>query len=162
MAVDLEFRLSGGSSNSNPLASTGGVMSSVEAVGSTLWDAVTSVEAAAGDTEYRCLFITNNGADTAIGVKLYIQANTPSADTEITIALDGNALNADGEVVANESTAPTGESFVTAANLGAALDIGNLAAGDRYAFWIRRVVTAGADGSAADTFNLRAAYDYVP
>lgn len=162
MAVDIEFRLSGGSSNSNPLLSTGGVMSSVEAVGSTLFDAVSSAEALAGDTEYRCIYITNNGDQTAIGVKVYIQANTPSAGTEITIALDGNGIGVDAETAADETSAPTGESFVTAANLGAALSIGDMAAGTRIGLWIRRVVGAATAGSASDTFTLRVAYDYVP
>ena len=55
MAVDLEYRLSGGAANSDPILSIGGAMSSVEVTGSTLFDTVSSAEAAAGDTEYRCV-----------------------------------------------------------------------------------------------------------
>jgi len=162
MAVDIEYRLSGGAANSNPAASTGGAMSSVEAVGSTLFDTVSNAEALAGDTNYRCVYVTNNGATTASAVVIWIQANTPSATTAITIALDGSGLNGEAETEVNETTAPTGESFVAAASQGAGLSIGTLASGDKYAVWIKRVVDANTAGSASDTFTLRTSYDYIP
>jgi hypothetical protein len=162
MAVDIEYRLSGGAANSNPLASTGGAMSSVEAVGATLFDTVSSVEAADGDIEYRCVYVTNNGATTATGAKVWVQANTPSADTTIAIALDGNGKNATAETESDESTAPTGESFSSPTGIGDGLSLGDLAAADYYGVWIRRTVTAAAAGVASDTFTLRVGYDYIP
>ena len=162
MAVDIEYRLSGGASNNDPAASLGGAMSSVEAVGSTLFDTVGSAEAAAGDTEYRCIYVLNNGATEATGCVIWIQANTPSADTTIAIALGGEGENGTAETVANENTAPSGESFSSPASEGAGLSLGNLANGDRYPVWIRRAVTAGAAGVASDTFTLRVKYDYIP
>jgi hypothetical protein len=162
MAVDIEYRLSGGAANSDPAAALGGAMSSVEAVGSTLFDTVTSAGATAGETNYRCVYVTNNGATATTSTVLWVQANTPSATTAFTIALGGEGLNGTAEVVGNESTAPTGESFVAAASLGAGLTIGALAAADKYPVWIKRVVDAGTAGVAADTCTLRVSYDYVP
>jgi hypothetical protein len=162
MAVDIEYRLSGGASNSDPAASLGGAMSSTEAAGSTLFDTVSSAEASAGDTEYRCVYIYNNGATTALSAKIWIQANTPSADTTIAIALGGEGKNGTAETVGNENTAPSGESFSSPTGSGDGLSLGDLANTDRYPVWIRRTVTPGAAAAASDTFTLRVGYDYVP
>jgi len=60
MAATLEFRLTGGSSNSDPDQSLGGVTSSNE-ISSTamnnLFDNVTPTEASSGDVEYRAIDI---------------------------------------------------------------------------------------------------------
>lgn len=161
MAVDIEYRLSGGASNSDPAASLGGAMSSVEVTGSTLLDTVSSAEASAGDTEYRCIYVMNNGATTALSTVIWIQANTPSADTTIAIALGGEGKNGTAETVANENTAPSGESFSSPSSSGTGLSLGDLAQNDKYPVWIRRTVTAGAAAAASDTFTLRVGYDYV-
>ena len=162
MAVDLEYRLSGGAANADPALSIGGAMSSVEATGSTLFDTVSSAEAAAGDIEYRCVYVTNNGATEATDVKLGIQSNTPSADTDIAIALGGEGEGGTAETPADENTAPSGESFTSPSSAGAGLSVGNLAAGEKYPFWIRRTVSAAAAGVGSDPFNLRLSYDYIP
>jgi hypothetical protein len=153
---DIDFRLSGGASNSDPAASLGGVMSTTtDVTGSTLFDTVTSADATAGETNYRCIYVLNShGTLTLQNAVIWIQANTPSATTAITIALDGNGANATAETVGNEDTAPSGESFVAAATEGAGLSLGNLAAGQRYAVWIKRVVDAGTT-AVADSFTLR-------
>lgn len=162
MAVDIEYRLSGGAANADPALAIGGVMSSVEANPATLFDLVSSAEAAAGDIEYRKVFIYNNGATTALGAKLFVQANTPSADTTIAIALDGGGKNNDGDTSANENTAPSGESFTSPTDYAGGLSLGDMAATDRYAVWVRRTVSAAAAGVASDTFTLRVGYDYIP
>jgi hypothetical protein len=63
-------------------------------------------------------------------------------------------LNATAETVGNENTAPTGESFTVPTSEGAGLSLGNIPAGQRYAVWLRRVVTAGA-AAGTDTWTLR-------
>lgn len=162
MAVDIEFRLSGGAANANPALSTGGAMSSVEVTPSTLFDVVSSAEALAGDIEYRCIYVTNVGTTTASLVKLWLLANTPSATTTIDIALDGAGLNAEAETESDESTAPTGETFSAPSSSGAGLDIGTLEEDDYIAVWLRRTVDAATAGAASDTFTLRVGYDYIP
>jgi hypothetical protein len=55
--------------------------------------------------------------------------------------------------VYNEGMYP-GEFLVAETNNSISLDVGNLAAGQRYAVWIRRVVDAGT-AAVADSFTLR-------
>jgi hypothetical protein len=164
MAVSIVFRLSGGAGNTSAIASTGGVMSTSTAVPTTLnglFDQVSSGEASSGDTEYRCIYVLNTGTTTAENARIWIQTNT--ADTEMAIALDGNGKNADAETEVDESTAPSGESFTTAAtSYATGLELGNLAQNDRYAVWIRRTIGVGAAGSAGKSYVFRVQYDYVP
>jgi hypothetical protein len=164
MAVTIEYRLSGGGSNTDPAASLGGAMSSTQ-VSATLnqfFDLVSSAEATAGDTEYRCIYVANTGTTTALGAKLWIQSNTPNSDNQIAIALGGEGLNGTAETVANESTAPSGESFSEPSNEGAALSLGDLAQNDEYPVWVRRTINAGAAADASEQFTLRVKYDYIP
>jgi hypothetical protein len=62
--ADLLIRLSGGSSNSSVNASLGGVMSTTTAVTDNtthnLFDQVDGTESAAGDVEYRGVYLLNN------------------------------------------------------------------------------------------------------
>lgn len=161
MAVNIEYRLSGGAGNTDPAASLGGAMSSTAATGGTLFDTVGSAEASSGDTEYRCIYVANTGTTTATNVVIWVQADTTQANITPAIALGGEGLNGTAETVANENTAPTGESFSTPTTEGTALSIGSLAQNDEYPVWIRRTVTAGATNTASEGFTLRVKYDFV-
>ena len=58
ISTDIQYRLSGGSGNTDVNASLGGVKSSTS-VGTglhNLFDVVSSAEASSGDTEYRCVY----------------------------------------------------------------------------------------------------------
>lgn len=153
-ASDIQFRLSGGAGNSNVNASLGGAKSSVQVVDATLhnlFDQVSGDESAAGDNEYRCIYVHNAHATLSLqNAVIWISTNTPSADTTIAIALAGEGLNGTAETVANESTAPVGESFTSPANKAAGLSLGTIPAGQHYAIWIRRTVNAGAAAANAD------------
>lgn len=164
MAVTIVYRLSGGSSNTDPAASLGGAMSS-EAVSTSLnglFDLVSSAEALAGDTEYRCIYVLNTGATTALGAKLWIQSNTPNSDNQIAIALGGEGLNGTAETPGDESTAPTGETFSEPSSEGAGLTLGDMDQDEYYPVWIRRTVDTAAAADASETFTLRVKYDYIP
>lgn len=156
---DIKFRLSGGAANSDVNASLGGAKSSTEIVDATLhnlFDLVSSADSSAGDTEYRCFYVHNGHATLALqSAKVWIQTNTPSADTTVEIALAGEGVNGTAETVANENTAPTGETFSAPANEGAALSIGNIPAGQHQAIWVKRIVTAGAAAANADSVVIR-------
>lgn len=158
MAVDLEYRLSGGAANANPLLSLGGAMSSVEVVGSTLFDTVAGVESAAGSVEYRCVYVYNNG-DPIYGAKVFFTANTPSASTLVEVALDDGGKNVTPTAVGSETTSPGSEAFSSPSTLGTGLALGDLATTDRFAIWLKRTVTAGATSLASDSFTLRVSYD---
>lgn len=156
---DIKFYLSGGAANANVNASLGGAKSSVEVVDATLhnlFDRVTGDEGDAGDTEYRCVYVQNGHATLSLlAAFLWVQANTPSADTTIAIALGGEGKNGTAEVVGNESTAPSGETFSAPASKAAGLSLGDLAAGEYYPIWIRRVVSAAASAYNSDSATLR-------
>jgi hypothetical protein len=162
MAVDIKYYLSGGSGNTDPAASLGGVRSTTTVTGSTIFDKVESAEASAGDTEYRCVYIRNDGADTALDAKVFIHANTPSASTTIAIALAGEGKGGTAETVGNENTAPSGESFSSSpTDYASGLALGSLAQNEFFPTWIRRTVTAGAANTPSDTFTLRVGYDFA-
>ncbi len=159
LSTDIQYRLSGGASNSDPNASLGGAISST-AAGTNIFDNVSSAEASAGDTEYRCLYIRNGHATlTMQSAKVWIQSNTPSADTAVAIAIAGEGINGTAETIANENTAPSGESFVTAVDEANAISIGNIPPGQHIAIWVRRVVNASAAAYNNDGFTLRTKCD---
>ncbi len=158
VSADIKYRLSGGGANSDPALSLGGAKSSTEA-GSNLLDAVSSAEALAGDIEYRCYYIHNAHATLTLeNAVAWIQANTPSADTTLDIGVGTSAVNGTEQTVVNENTAPTGITFLAAANEGAAIALGNIPPGQHRAVWIRRTVNASAAASN-DTATLTAKGD---
>lgn len=118
-----------------------------------LWDNVSGAEAAAGDVEYRCVFVLNNHATLTLeGAE--VEVTSQPAGGAVAIALDNIAASAKGSgsaqaaTVANESTSPGGSAG--AFGVGP-LTIGNLAPGEVKGIWIRRTVTAGAEAGQTGT-----------
>ena len=149
-AAELEFRES-------TEANLGGAISATPVSGALhgLFDYVSGVEAAAGDTEYRCIYVRNSHASlTLYGAKVWIDTNSPSPDTAVQIGLGTSAINGTEQTVADESTAPVGVSFSAAANEGAALVIGDIPAGQHKAVWIKRTVSPGAAAHNSDGMSL--------
>lgn len=159
VASDLKIRLSGGASNSDVNASLGGAKSSTEVTDNTthnLFDQVSGTESNAGDTEYRGVYLHNgHGSLTAQNTHVYISSNTGSADTTVDIALAGEGLNATMETIANENTAPSGETFSAPSSYATGLDMGNIPSGQHYGLWIRRTVTAGAAAANDDSVTIK-------
>lgn len=160
---DIDFRLSGGSSNTDVNASIGGAKSSTEIVDASLhnlFDIVSSAEGSAGDTEYRCFYVHNSHATLTLqSAKIHIQTQTPSSDTSVEIALGSSAVNGTETAVANESTAPSGPTFSTADGAGNALTIGDIPPGQHKAVWVKRIVSAAAAAYNADSVVLRVTGD---
>lgn len=153
--TDLQYRLSGGASNSVPASSLGGAISST-AAGTDIFDNVSSAEASSGDTEYRCVYVRNgHGSLTLQAAKVWIQSNTPSTDTVVAIGLGTSAVNGTEQTVATEGDAPSGVSFSSAADEANALSIGDIPSGQHKAVWIRRIVSASAAAYNNDGFTLR-------
>lgn len=168
LSTDLKFILSGGGSNTDPDAALGGIISATEVVDDTLnnlFDNVSGAEHIAGDINYRCIYIKNNSADIAYASKLYIESNTPAADSEIQIGLDlagaGDGVSTGvADTIPDEATAPSpAVTFSTAVDYANALNLGNLAAGAVYAIWIKRTITAGDTAQANDNAVLKLAVD---
>lgn len=166
--TDIEYRLSGGASNTAPASSLGGAMSTVgggvitSAAANNLWDDVSGAESAAGDVEYRGIYIRNNhGSLTWQNVVTWLDSLTSSADTEFQIGLATEAINVAMATIANESTAPAGVSFSGPTTKGAGLSIGNIPNGQFKGIWIKRTVNAGA-AAASDTGSIRCEGDTAP
>jgi hypothetical protein len=114
-----------------------------------LWDDVSSDDAGAGDTEFRCGYVKNtHGSLSAPNVK--VEIDTDPAQSNFEIALGAAGKNGTETEVADEDTAPSGPSFGTTA-----LNLGTLAAGDFYPIWIKRIVGAGAGAATPDSGVLR-------
>ena len=154
--ANLNWYLSGGAENSSAAASLGGVISSTEVTADALFDDVTGDQASSGHTDYRCIYIKNEDADTLSTSVLWIQSNTASADTAITIGLDLAGVSATADTIADENTAPDpAVTFVTAVDKANGLAVGNLAQNAYYGIWIKRTVSASAAAYANDGFTLR-------
>lgn len=154
--ANLNWYLSGGAENSSAAASLGGVISSTEVTADALFDDVTGDQASSGHTDYRCIYIMNEDADTLSNAKLWIQSNTASADTAITIGLDLAGVSATADTIADENTAPDpAVTFSTAVDKANGLSVGNLAQNAYYGIWIKRVVGSSAAAVTGDTFTLK-------
>lgn len=153
----------GNSLTSTAAASLGKYISTTDASGSTnvFFDDVASADAAAGLTEYRCVFVLNDHAtDTAINVAVQVVSEVGGGGVT-SATLDNIATSAKGSAsaqaaqIASDTTAPSGVgSFVTTS-----LAIGTLAAGQCKAVWLRRVVSASTAAIVGDGFTLRTTGD---
>lgn len=164
MAATLEFRLTGGASNTDPNASLGGVMSSTQ-MPTNLFDDVQPDEATNGDTEYRAIDVYNSGDATAIGVKIYIDPETSSPDTQIDLGYDAtnspHTADAALPTIADEGTAPTdGTNAITFGHYNATnkLTLPDIPAGQAVRVWLKRIVNANATNTANDTCTLKVEY----
>lgn len=162
LAANLKWYLSGGAANANPNASLGGARSNtvVGAGLDNLFDDVTGDEAAAGDTEYRCVYFRNEDANAngLIGPLAWIDLQTTAVGDDISIGIDPIGKNgvATGPV-ADENTAPAGVVFTTplTKSTGLALPGAPYALNDFIAIWIRRIVAAGAASDPNDQASIR-------
>lgn len=156
-STDILFKHSGGAANADPNASLGGVISSVSVTDNTLlnlFDNVTGDEHTVGDTEYRCFYVKNNSAETAYNVKIWIETNTQAADDTLNIGKE-TVIGSPVQVVANESTAPTGISFLTAAGQSNAILLGDMTAGTVYGIWLKRIVSPGSTAQASNSAQIK-------
>ncbi len=160
VAGDIDFYLSGGAANTDPNAALGGARSTstqiTDASLHNLFDLVSAAESNVGDTEYRCFYVRNaHGSLTLTAAQIWVETNTPAADTTIEISLGTSSVNGTEQTIANENTAPSGTSFSAANGSGAALTIGDLATTEHKAIWVKRIISAGAAAVNADSAIIR-------
>lgn len=158
---DLDWKLSiktGAAGNANaqadPNASLGKYISTTALSGTALnnlFDDITGDENAASDVEYRCIFILNDHATLTLHNAVVWLSAEVAGGASIAIALDdiGPVDKADSSAqaaeIANESTAPTGTgAFSSPTTKGAGLSIGDIAAGEVKAVWVRRTAANSA------------------
>lgn len=112
------------------------------------FDDISKAEAFAGDTEYRCFYLKNtHSTDTMFNVTIWLESDAVGADV-LTMAADlagvgDGASTGVADTIVDESTAPDPAlTFTAPATVGAGIVLGDLAAGEAVAFWLRRVVPA--------------------
>lgn len=152
--TDLKLYLSGGSTNSNPALSLGGARSSTAVNYSTLFDTVTGAESTAGDVEYRCVYVRNESVQTLWLAAVWLSGLPTNPGVSIDIGLGTSTLNGTEQIVANESTAPSGVSFSAPETQGEGLAIGDMVSNTHKAVWIRRTVAPGTSADSSDTATL--------
>ena len=124
-----------------------------------LFGDVTGAEAAAGSVNYACCYVENtNGVDTLTAADIS-NDETPSLDTDVAIALDVAGLNAVAATIADSDDSTNQVSGLTFGD--GPLVIGDMAAGDYIAVWVRRTVNAGAGSMAGDGVTLTVSGDTV-
>lgn len=156
-ASDIQYKHSGGASNSDPNADLGGVISSVSVTDNTLhniFDKVLGDESLAGDIEYRGIYTKNNHSSLTLEASvIWIEQNT--AGNKISIGLAAEAVGSTMATIANESTAPTGVTFSQPATKAAGLAIGDIPAGSSKGIWIKRTIPAAEPAANNVTFILK-------
>lgn len=153
-AADIEFRYTGGAPNTDPDASLGGAPSTAvagvvnDSVLHDLFDQVSSAEASAGDVEYRCIAVWNaHGTLTLQDARVYLSADSSETDDTIDLALAGEAVNTAPETIADEDTAPVGETFTHPTTYAGGLQLNGstgVPAGQYKGVWVRRTTAASA------------------
>lgn len=158
--TDLLWKLSVNTSPGNanaqgdPDASLGGYMATTVVDQGTpannLFADVSGADNAASAVHYRGTFWHNNHATLALQAPSIWLSSEQAGGTDVAIALAGEGVVPEDqagtpqmEVVADEDTAPSGESFTSPSTKGAGLTPGDIDAGECVGLWIRR--------TAADT-----------
>jgi hypothetical protein len=109
-----------------------------------LFDQISGDENAASDVEYRCLFVHNNHATlTWENVVVWLSAEVAGgAVAAISVDTTGvtpkGQASAQAKTIADEGTAPAGQTFSAPTTKGTGLAIGNIPAGSVAAIWVRR------------------------
>ena len=164
--TDLTWHLSGGAANTSAAASLGGAISTAGGgvitktkTFNSIFDDISGAEAAAGDVEYRCIYIKNEHATLGLTTpKVWIEANVANANDMIDIGLDLGGVNAVADTIVDESTAPdpavTFSHACTSYATGLALST-TLGPGQVQGIWIRRTITAGMAADDDEAFTLK-------
>ena len=121
-----------------------------------LFPAITGSQAAAGLTDYRCLYIRNhNQNDILENIQVYLTSQPQSPDVTIELALGHSPANTPEQSIPDGETAPHDVTFMAADSIQGAVTAGDLGPNGEYiAIWIKRTVDAGADAIQADRFSI--------
>lgn len=117
-----------------------------------LFDRISEDENAESAVDYRCIFILNDSAQTAYGVKVWVSAET-AGGASIAIGLDPTGVSdyeasaAQAVQIATEADAPAGVAFSAPTTKATGLLVGDVPAGSCFAVWYRRTA---ADNGAKD------------
>ena len=182
---DIKFYLTGavsdGAVQADPNASLGGYRSSSEITSgalNNLFDNISSAEASAGDTNYRCICVKNDSLETLFNIFAWIYAeidpdNTNGFSFAIEVPETADLTDGDAQTVVNESTTPTVNttdhngvgsgisnwSSATTRETGLTPEQGShdddLDQGELVFIWIRRIVDASAPARTGISVTFR-------
>lgn len=134
------------------------------AVANDVFRDLTGAEGGTGITIYRCLFVGNyHATDTAFAGKAYVPSQSAGGAT-VSIGLDPAGASAidsgspQAEVIASETAAPAGVTFSAPSTSATGLDIGDLAAEECAAIWLRLVLDADSEPMEADQVILAVSF----
>jgi hypothetical protein len=151
LTTDLKFK--------KTTSNLGGAITASVTNGSDIFDTFTGDETAAGTTEYACIYLDNDSALTATTARMHIDSETAHAGVNFTIGLGSSAINGTEQTIVNKNTAPAGVTFIEAADLAAAITLGDLPAGNHKAVWIKAVIAAATLAKDSYTVALKATVD---
>lgn len=125
----------------------------VATVSTALCEDFTKAQALTGETDYHCFYVKNTGASVITSLKIWINADTPGADT--LYLWKAAAKNTTAEAIASELTAPAGSAFTAPNAEISGLELGPLNATDTYYVWLQRVLPITTARVARDISSLR-------
>lgn len=168
---ELLYKYTGASSHdsaqTDPDASLGNYRASsniTTGVDNNVFDDVSGDEASSGDTEYRAIaFVNTNGSLTLTSIKVWISVDTGNGEDDISFDVEAPSPGETSDpiqTIANESTAPTGlggwsDATSKATGKDAPGSGGDLAAGDWFGIWLRRIISSSASPQTAEAVTIR-------
>lgn len=118
-------------------------------------DDVANAERVAGFDSYRCMMLKHNGTEDLHSVRVWAS----EAGCQSTVYLAAETPVADAvQTIANDTTAPTGLSWVNATGEGSALECGSMTAGDMLGVWLKRTFPAAGTVAEREYITLHWSY----
>jgi hypothetical protein len=141
--LQVSVHLSGGSSNTDPLLSIGGAMSSA-LQSTTLFDDASAAKRISGFTDYRLVYYRNDESVDVVA-SAYVGQQMDAHGT-LAVGLATEAVNATVSAVADRFTAPAGVTFLTSGHTSTV----TIPAGQTKGVWVRRIITASSPEDATN------------
>jgi hypothetical protein len=140
---EVQIRLSGGATNTNPFGSLGGAKSSQQMKDDmldSLFDPISITQRISGHTDYYCVYVNNNSSSSQYS---NVQIWFTVVPSYITMGLGTSPINGTEQTIATDQTPPAGVSFSRPLSYDTSINIGNLPAQQHKAVWFRRIIPAG-------------------
>lgn len=148
---DIHDLYSGGAANTSPAASIGGARGAAyPGTLGALFGPILGTVAQAGGTFYRLVYVENDHPlQTLAGAVAFIASQFPSGSgLHLAVGVPTEGKNTTVAAIASETTAPSGVSFSSPADVASGLALGSLAPGEYRGLWLRLTVDAGSSQSA--------------
>lgn len=146
---NVQFRLSGGATNTNPFGSLGGAKSSTQMKDDmldALFDPISVNQREVGHTDYYGIYIHNNSSTSQMSnTKIWFTV----VSSMITMGLGTSPVNGTEQSINPDTNPPAGINFSQPTGENSAILVGNIPAQQHRFIWFRRVVPANAPPTAS-------------